>query len=352
MLKLQKNGTKFKNQNLIRIMKDCTIIIPTYNRNEYLKILLNYLIFSNINCPIIIADGSNSSNEIEKNIKIISKFKKNLDINHFINDSFFVKRLYLASDLVTTKYCKINTDDDFFSPDFINLAIEELSITNDFAAITGYNVSFHRNNNNPNNSKVFLGEKHSAYQDNIVERFRNAKFNWQPWAVYKSENMKQILKITNDITKSAEVNNNFDEAKQFRFFSFVMKLKSLIDGKYKYINKCMNITVYHDENWGKKHKIDTFNFFFDKEFLTWMIDLKNKFNYEKNFDDLIKLTLINDKHFYSKKKKEKNLIQKISNISISKLSKLIIKKFEFFRNNEFFLEEDAKKIIKFLRKNI
>ncbi len=178
MLKFQQNGTKFKNQNLIKMMKDCTIIIPTYNRSEYLKILLNYLIVSNIFCPIIIADGSNSSYEIEKNIKIITKLKKNLNIHHYINDSFFVKRLYLASDLVTTKYCKINTDDDFFSRDFINLAMEKLSINNDFSAITGYNISFHRNNNNPNKSKVFLGEKHSAYQENIIERFRNARFNW------------------------------------------------------------------------------------------------------------------------------------------------------------------------------
>ena len=333
-------------------MKDCTIIIPTYNRSEYLKILLNHLIVSNITCPIIIADGSNNSYEIEKNVQMISKLKTKLDINHLIDDSFFVKRLYLASNLVTTKYCKINTDDDFFSQDYINLAIEELSTTKEFSAITGYNVSFHKNNINPKTSKVFLGEKHSAHEDNVIDRFRNAKFNWQPWALYKSETMKQILKITNDVTQGANVSNNFDEAKQFRFFSFVMKLKYLIDGKYKYINKCMNITVYHEENWGKKHKIDTFNFFFDKEFMTWIIDLKKKFNYEKKFDDLIKMTLINDKHFYRKKELKKNFIQKISNISLNKLLKFIIKKFALIRNNEFFLEDDAKKIIRFLRKNI
>ena len=63
------------------------------------------------------------------------------------------------------------------------------------------------------------------------------------------------------------------------------------------------------------------------------------------------MTLINDKHFFRKKELNKNFIKKISNISVNKLLKFIIKKFALIRNNEFFLEDDAKKTIRFLRKN-
>ena len=98
-----------------------------------------------------------------------------------------------------------------------------------------------------------------------------------------------------------------------------MKIKSLNDGKYKYINKCMNVTLYHENNWGKQHKIETFDFIFDKEFTSWLIELK-KFNYEQRIDiRLIKLALLNDKHFYNNQVQYKNVLQKIFNISMSKL---------------------------------
>ena len=73
------------------------------------------------------------------------------------------------------------------------------------------------NKKNPKKSKVVLGEKSSAIEDNIINRFRNAKFNWQPWAVYKTETIKNILQITDDITHNVEIKNSFDEAKLIRF---------------------------------------------------------------------------------------------------------------------------------------
>ena len=39
-------------------MKDCTLIIPTYHRSNFLYILLKYIEEFKIDCPIIVADGS------------------------------------------------------------------------------------------------------------------------------------------------------------------------------------------------------------------------------------------------------------------------------------------------------
>tara|TARA_B100002052_G_C15854589_1_gene586816 strand:+ start:639 stop:1646 length:1008 start_codon:yes stop_codon:yes gene_type:complete len=335
-------------------MKECSIVIPTFNRSKFLKILLKYISFSKVTCPIIVADGSTDENELDENKKIIFELKKNnFEINHLIDKSFFIRRLYLASNLIKTKYCKINTDDDLFGYEYIESSIKEFSSDKNLSAITGYNVSFHVNKKNPKKSKVVLGEKSSAIEDNIINRFRNSKFNWQPWAVYKTETIKNILQITDDITHNFEIKNSFDEAKLIRFFSFIMKIKSLNDGKYKYINKCMNVTLYHENNWGKKHKIETFDFIFDKEFTSWLTELKKKFNYEQRIDiRLIKLALLNDKHFYNNQVQYKNVLQKISNVSMSKLLEKLNNKINLIRDLEFFLPKDGKKIIKFIKDNL
>ena len=86
-------------------MKECSIVIPTFNRSKFLKILLKYISFSKVTCPIIVADGSTDENELDENKKIIFELKKNnFEINHLIDKSFFIRRLYLASNLIKTKY--------------------------------------------------------------------------------------------------------------------------------------------------------------------------------------------------------------------------------------------------------
>ena len=53
--------------------------------------------------------------------------------------------------------------------------------------------------------------------------------------ISNEETIKNILQITDDITHNSKIKNSFDEAKLIRFFSFIMKIKSLNDGKYKSI---------------------------------------------------------------------------------------------------------------------
>ena len=146
-------------------MKDCSIIIPTFNRSKFLKILLKYISFSNY-CPIIVADGSTDENELDENKKIILELKNNFEINHFIDKSFFIRRLYLASNLIKTKYCKINNDDDLFGNEYIEASIKEFLSDQNLSAITGYNISFHVNKKNP--KKVKLSWVRKAAQLKII----------------------------------------------------------------------------------------------------------------------------------------------------------------------------------------
>ena len=78
---------------------------------------------------------------LKKNKEIIDNLKKkNFSVEHFIDQSFFLKRIYLASKLVSTNYCKINTDDDFFSAEYVQKAVDYLVNDKFTATVTGYNV--------------------------------------------------------------------------------------------------------------------------------------------------------------------------------------------------------------------
>ena len=77
MLKFQNIGliAKKKYYRLIE-MKDCTLIIPTYHRSNFLSVLLKYVEEFSIDCPIIVADGSTEDYFLNKNKEIINSLKK------------------------------------------------------------------------------------------------------------------------------------------------------------------------------------------------------------------------------------------------------------------------------------
>ena len=338
-------------------MKDCTLIIPTYHRPTFLNILLKYIEEFKIDCPIIVADGSTETYCLNKNKEIINNLKKkNFLVEHFIDQSFFLKRIYSASKLVNTNYCKINTDDDFFSAEYVQKAVDYLVNDKFTSTVTGYNVSYHLNQSNPKKSKFFLGEKESSEFKNILDRFYNSKSNWYPWSVYRTKTFENIFNISQQVTDNIPTDNDFNEAMIFRLLAYTMKAQTLIEGKVKYINKCMNITTYHDSNWGKKHKVDsTMQYLLENNFIESINRLKKiimRTNEIPNvsIDRLIELVIVNDKHFY-KFGKKMTLKEKFSSISILKVINFVKYKTNFIKKNHLFVPEDGKKIINFIKKN-
>ncbi len=339
-------------------MKDCTIIIPTYNRNNFLKVLLKYVEDFEIDSPIIIADGSTNQFDINENTKQISILKeKNFKIEHFINDSFYHKRLYLCSDLIKTDYCKVNMDDDFFGADYIKSSINMLKSNKSISAITGYNVSFHINYSDIKQSKVSMGDKENTEYEDILKRFYKSNSNWEPFAVYRTDSIKKIFKITNDLLdRNMKIESRIDEAIIFRICSYVFKLQTLLEGKIKFINKCMNVTTYHKENWGKHHKIDsTFDLLLNKSFTGCISDLKNimieNYNYEeKLINNLIKIILIKDKHF-NQNFLNINLKSKLLNLTLKKILNILNNSVKDIKKNFLKIPEDGKKIINYLKLN-
>lgn len=125
-------------------MKLVTLIIPTYNRPDFLKRILNYYNQSNIVAEIIVADSSNPTNKI-LNKKIVQSFPKLniLYLNKFspvlVSHHKFAKMV----EFVKTKYCVFCADDDFIMPNGIKQSVNFLEKNPDYSAAHGTYISFY-----------------------------------------------------------------------------------------------------------------------------------------------------------------------------------------------------------------
>lgn len=125
-------------------MKPLTLIIPTYNRPNLLKRILNFYNQYKVDYTIIVADSSTySQKKINKetvqsfpnlNILYIDKFSPNLVSHH---------KFAQVVNYVKTKYCVFCADDDFIIPNGIKEAVDFLEKNPDYSAAHGSYISFY-----------------------------------------------------------------------------------------------------------------------------------------------------------------------------------------------------------------
>jgi glycosyltransferase domain-containing protein len=122
----------------------CTIIIPTYNRPNYLKRILNYYNEDGGNYNIIVADSSSDENK-KRDEKIISSFSS-INISHlniYPSEIITMHKFADALNYVNTKYCVLCADDDFVTPTGINQSMDFLEKNPDFTVAHGHYISFY-----------------------------------------------------------------------------------------------------------------------------------------------------------------------------------------------------------------
>jgi len=125
----------------------CSIMIPTYNRPQYLKRVLNYYNECVENFKIFIADSSEESIK-KQNKQIIESFSKMniLYLDHYQpenNDYLCVMHKILdMMDHIKDKYCVYCADDDFVTPNGITQSVSFLEKNPDFSVALGKSISF------------------------------------------------------------------------------------------------------------------------------------------------------------------------------------------------------------------
>jgi glycosyltransferase domain-containing protein len=136
------------------MLKDVALVIPTYNRPEFVHRTLAYHANSS-GLQIVFGDGSDPSN-IEENRKIIESFSagKDVEVIHYIPQipTFvkpglagpygFIERQVNGAKLTKRKFIVVCGDDDFVSAEFMKEAAEYLTTHSDYSAAMGYIVPF------------------------------------------------------------------------------------------------------------------------------------------------------------------------------------------------------------------
>ena len=179
-----------------------TIIIPTYNRPDYLKRLLSYYDSYNIECKIIIADSSSEDNKIEN--KRISSHFTNLNILHVADYPYTISPNNKFCDIlnhVNSKYALFCADDDFITPNGIRQSIGFLENNPDYSVAHGVYLSFQiipkagnmcKSIWNTRDLPISVTSSDSKYRVNHYMKY----FSSNPifYSVYRTDFLKMILK--------------------------------------------------------------------------------------------------------------------------------------------------------------
>jgi len=278
-----------------------TILIPTYNRPNRLRRLLDYYNKYGKGLNIIVADSSsNESKKLNKNI--ISKFPK-LDILYIDKYSPTIGLFHKLSDAlnyVNTKYCVVCADDDFITPNGIIKSVNFLENNEDFSVAQGHYISFHFKNEDKREQKFYWN--FPAYLDKSItfpeaeSRLAFHLSNYQLttfYAVHRTDLLKVIFKDTVKYTDDG----NFGE--------LLSSVLALIYGKMKHMDVLYDVRETIIDSDGKTSK-SLNDFLKDKTY-------KKKYN---KFRDCLVEHLIKNSQMNSDEAKE--LIDKAMSVYLKK----------------------------------
>ena len=211
------------------LLRRITIIIPTYNRQEFALRCLHY--WSGKEVKVIIVDGSKES----LSIIYLKKLKKNIKYLH--SQTNFKRRLLLAVALVKTEYVKICHDDEFFFPSALNSCIYKMSTMADLSACFGKTLAFNWEKNSVVGYDQYILQEKKILNLNepnsrIKKHFKNfeiASF----FGIHRSNFFKIYINTLNLKCHS-------------QLFEISCELLSCYAGKILYIPELLNLRSYEN----------------------------------------------------------------------------------------------------------
>jgi len=214
-------------------MAEATIIIPTYNRPNYLQRVLDYYHKYGKDFDIIVADSSSKENK-KLNKEIILSFPS-LNIQYIDKYSEEISSHRKFADMVNyvkEKYCLFCADDDFVTPNGIKDSIDFLEKNPDFTVVHGCYITFWLKTEKERGSQFFWETRYLnqsiTFPDPKDRLIRHLSQYSQPttYGVHRTDFLKMIYK---------ELLNS--ETDLVVFGEMLPSMLDLIYGKMK----CLNI---------------------------------------------------------------------------------------------------------------
>lgn len=207
-------------------MSDITIIIPTFNRPDYLKRILGYYNDAKGGFEFIVADSSSDANK-QKNKTTVESFP-GLPIVYLDDYAEDINPWYKfenALKFAITKYAVFCGDDDFVVPSGIKKATEFLEDNTDFSVAHGDYIGFFAKNNG------FAWKVASEFESvdapeaelRMAEHLSNYSISTF-YGVHRTDFLKMIFEETRKFTDDN------------RFGEILPSILTLVYGKMKKIN--------------------------------------------------------------------------------------------------------------------
>jgi glycosyltransferase domain-containing protein len=120
-----------------------TLIVPTYNRCQFLRRLLDYYVRKKFRHPILVADSS-FSEAVETNENTVRHASRLIDIRlqRFTSNTPPIPKLAAAAARIRTEFAAVCADDDFLCTEGLAQSVAFLQSNPDFAAAQGATASF------------------------------------------------------------------------------------------------------------------------------------------------------------------------------------------------------------------
>jgi len=194
-----------------------TIIIPTHNREGYIKRILNYYKDSGI--PIIVCDSSSIINkEIPINENITYKHFKGLSYNEKINQTL---------KLVKTEYAVLSADDDFIVPNSILKCVKFLDDNKDYTSCQGHLIEFIKP----------VDKVNTIQYSPTFQNFINVDINSNIESVRMKDLFTNYIFLYYSVHRTETLKNIFSLSSGNLEFGFLMEyffnMYSIIEGKHK-----------------------------------------------------------------------------------------------------------------------
>ena len=303
-------------------MKDLlSLVIPTFERPNYLKRKLFHLNLQSCNFKILVVDTS-TGRCLNQNKKTIQFYSKKLDIKYLIknpNHFNFPKKIYHSLTLVKTKYSILTFDDDYVNISTLENCVSFLENNNQFVAADG--IVLNHIFSKKNDFKVPILGKYDVFdnKDNYkrcTDFFHSKRKRNQLFHVWRTTKLKILFKP-------------FNSTEWKRYTEVLFNLAAINSGRIHFVNKIFEIRdVDYKKGKYQSNSIPQFREYLYRDFLdkNFYFTIQNCYKMmleifpnssqcekEKLFRDTFYLYL-NLRLMYSSENKMKYLFEKKQNL--------------------------------------